>query len=58
MAKKQEVQQQVSGPLSRVYMDITAETHHAAKVAALKANLTLKAWLESVITAAIAKGKK
>lgn len=58
MAKKETAPALQTAPLSRVYMDISAEVHHAAKIAALTANLTLKAWLEQVINAALVKGKK
>lgn len=62
MAKDKGIQQpQPQQTLTRVYMDIPAEVHHAAKIAALQANTTLKGWLESLIQQALKpapKGKK
>lgn len=58
MAKAETQQPQVQSPLSRVYMDIPAEAHHAAKLAALQAGVSLKAWLEKLVLEAVTPAKK
>lgn len=54
--------QKLDHDTKRVYMDLNEEIQTAAKMAALQAGLTLKGWLEKLVTDAVkpqsAKAKK